>query len=262
MIGRRMGRKTTASRLPGLLGGSRLRRQQVLGIYGLLLVAASVTTGFLAWRVFPWPEADAGTADRLAETADVLTAGTLVLAILAALVALQAYAAATGLPDLQVQVTFGFSYPNRPVFRATSGDDGNSQVVAPFKQVYCIVKVRNKSGYSARNPAVIIRLKGMAFYPPDRTKWTDIDFAQTQGTTAMQWDGGVQSIHGYSSRRLPGLNFTGLHTVPVWGEPAFVVELLAEGGYRKEREIAVRFIPGDSAWETNVPVSERPSEWL
>jgi hypothetical protein len=234
----------------------------VLAFYGLLLLAAAATTGLLASRLFPWHGADTGTADRLAETADVLAAGTLVLAILAALVALQAYAAATGLPDLQVQVTFGFSYPNRPVFRATFGDDGNSQAAVPFKQVYCVMKVRNKSGYSARNPAVIIRLNGMAFHQPDDAKWADIDFAQTQGITAMQWDGGDQSIHGYSSRRLPGLNFTGLHTVPAWGDPTFIIELLAEGGYRKEREIPVRFIPEDSEWETDVPVSERPSEWL
>lgn len=62
--------------------------------------------------------------------------------------------------------------------------------------------------------------------------------------------------------RLPGLNFTGLHTVPMWGEPALVVELLAESGYRKEWELPVRFTPEDSEWETDVPVSERPSEWL
>lgn len=234
----------------------------MLRFYGLLLLAASAATGLLAWRVFPWHGTKTGTADRLAETADVLTTGTLVLAILAAFVALQAYAAATGLPDLQVQVRFGFSYPNRPVFRATSGEHGRSQVAAPFKQTYCIVNVRNKSGYSARNPAVIIRLKGMVFHPPDGTRWADVDFAQTHGVTAVQWDGGDQSIHGYSSRRLPGLDFAGLHTVPVWGEPAFVVELLAEGGYRKEREVPVRFAPEDSEWETNVPASERPSEWL
>jgi hypothetical protein len=235
----------------------------MLGFYGLLLVAAAAATALLAWRVFPWHRIETGTADRLAETADVLAAGTLVLAILAAFVALQAYAAATGLPDLQVQLTFGFSYPNRPVFRAKLGEDGSSQVAAPFKQVYCIVSVYNKIGYSARNPAVIIRLKGMAFLPrPDDTKWAEIDFAQTQGATAVQWDGGNQSIHGRSSRRLPGLNFTGLQTVPVWGQPVFVVELLAEGGYRKEREIPVRFVPEDSEWETNVPASERPSEWL
>lgn len=251
---------TEGWKLPRLRHDSRVQRRAALRLYGILLIGAVAVTGAWAWLIW---QGSGSTADHLAETGDLLTGGTLALALIAGFVALQAYAAATGLPDLEFQITFGFSLPNRPVLRATSDEYGQFQIAAPFRQIYSTVTVRNMSGYSARNPAVIIRLRAMAFSPSLESKgWVDIDFAQTQGVTAVQWDGGDYSIHGRSSRRLPGLDFTGLHTIPEWGEPAFVIELLAEGGYRREIEIPVRFIPDDNEWEEEIPASDRPPSWL
>src|SRR5260221_7945517 len=102
---------------------SRLRRRTVLGFYAALVFVAAGGTTVLAW-VIPWSH-PAHLSDRLAETGDVLAAGTLTLALIAGLVAIQAYAAATGLPDLGVQISFPFSYPNRPVFLAELSDSGS-----------------------------------------------------------------------------------------------------------------------------------------
>ena len=241
---------------------SRLQRHTLLAFYAALISTAMALTALLSWLI-PWSRAGL-LADRLAETADILAAGTLALAFIAALVALQAYAAATGLPDLEFQVSFPFSYPNRPVFRATAGEAGNLQAVR-FKQTSAAIQVHNTSGYSARNPAVIIRLTGMAF-SPDRLAegWAQVDFAQTQGIIAVQWDGGAYSIHGRSGRRLPPLNLDRLHTIPSWGEPKFVIELLAEGGYRREIELPARFTADDDdrEWGKELPAGDQPPHWL
>lgn len=47
----------------------------------------------------------------IAESGDVLAGGTLVLALVAEVVTVQAHAAASGLPDLKLQVGFAFPAP-------------------------------------------------------------------------------------------------------------------------------------------------------
>ncbi len=61
------------------------------------------------------PTSSASTADRLAAAGDVLVGATLLLAAIAAVVALLAYAVPTGLPGLQVSVHLQFSYANERI---------------------------------------------------------------------------------------------------------------------------------------------------
>jgi hypothetical protein len=81
--------------------------------------------------------------------------------------------------------------------------------------------------------------------------WTVFDFPdQTDdvlGTSFVQWDGGVNySIHGRSARRLPDLELGELTYSTEWGPPFINVEILADGGYRRDLKIAVDFrIYGD-----------------
>jgi hypothetical protein len=241
---------------------SRLQRRAVLGFYAALVLAAAAVTGVLAWLI-PWSH-HAALGDRAAEIGDVLVGGTLVLAFIAGLVALQAYAAATGLPNLEIQMTFPFSSPNNPVFLAKPDENqANIWILVTPAQSLPVISVRNVSGYSARNPAVVIRLTAMGFVNTSMGEgWTLIDAPLTllidgslppRAGATLQWDGGIYSIHGHSSRRLPKLDFDVLHTVPEWGEPKFVIELLAEG-YRKEIEIPARFTldPKDSEWHPEI----------
>jgi hypothetical protein len=131
-----------------------IRRRLVLGFYAILLVgvlvAVVVLVGTVVWSRSP------NLSDRLAETSDWLAGGTLVLAAIAGLVALEAYPSATGRPDLKLaliiegpQLPRDDSDPERPI--CTRRVDG------PFR---FLIAIRNDSDYSAGNPAVVMRLPG------------------------------------------------------------------------------------------------------
>ena len=74
----------------------------MLAVYAGLLILITLAIGIFAllWLRSP-------SDDRLAVIANLLSFGTLLLALVAGIVALAAYSAATGLPDLQA----GFSEP-------------------------------------------------------------------------------------------------------------------------------------------------------
>ncbi len=110
-----------------------------------------------------------------------------------------------------------------------------------FKQLAGEIDLDNRSPYSARNPAVIVHLKGMAFSAGSIPEgWVMTGFRNTLGATEVQWDGGATySVHGDSRRRLPDLYLDGLHTIPGMS-PRFEIELLADG-YRRTLTIPVGF---------------------
>lgn len=74
---------------------------------------------------------------------------TCLLTAVAAIVVLLAYLAATGRPDLDIEVTFNFSSPNEPVFLAEDDDDGiaGSRRRKSFKQTWATVTLNNSSEY-------------------------------------------------------------------------------------------------------------------
>ena len=215
-------------------------------------------------------------ADRLAWAAVVFGGATLLLAGIAAVVALLAYAVSTGLPDIQISVRFPFSAVNNPKFEADAQDDGRL-AARQFKQLRGEVLLRNNSSYSAKNPAVIVRLNAMVFMhgfskpvsqtaePPlyrwkdPRGEWVVIGYSNTNGTTEVQWDGGPNfSIHGNSTRRLPSLYLDHLTAVPEWGTPEITVENLADG-YRKVVSLPADFtVDGKSRF----PLEEVKPEWI
>jgi hypothetical protein len=228
------------------------RRRLILAGYGvsLAIVALCVAILSLFWLF-------SIQADRLAVVANCLALGTLALALIAGSVALQAYAAATGLPDLEVKLSFPFSHPNQPAFTLPEVKHGAVAALAQ-NQSLATIYIRNKGVYSAKNPAITIQIKGMAILPRGYSAsegWTPIEYASTLGITAFQWDGGpMYSIHGRSTRRLPFLNMQKL----VYGaaDAGFTIELLADG-YRREISIPVRFMaPGMQLEEADAP------EWL
>jgi hypothetical protein len=189
--------------------------------------------------------------------ANFLTLGTLALALIAGLVALQAYAAATGLPDLEIKLSFPFSHPNQPAFTLAKAELGEA-VARTQSQSLARIFIRNRSNYSAKNPAAVVRINGMAIGPTSYSAsgdWVAIGYYSTLGITELQWDGGsTYSIHGHSTRRLPNLNMQGL----TYGatDASFTVELLADG-YRREINIPVRFMePGMHLEDAEAP------EWL
>lgn len=201
-------------------------------IGGIALISAALT--ILAFKLAPDLASGIGLATL------VLTGATLMLGVVAAGVAVLAYAVSTGSPELVVSVRFPFSEANRPVFMAVRTEDGYLTAQS-FKQLRGEIRLQNDSQYSASSPAVIVRLEQMGVIGGKESPgWVATQFANMIGVTAFQWDGGGEHpIHGNSVRTLPALNLDPLRT---FGDepPSFEIEILADG-YRRTVTIKAGF---------------------
>jgi hypothetical protein len=220
---------------------TRTQRLLTIGAYGLLLsiVTLAILTGSLVWLL-------SGRTDHLAVIGNFLSLGTLALALIAGLVALQAYAAATGLPDLRLRISFPPAPPNVIRFPKPPDFDveHNIHVTIPTGQTVATIRIRNMSIYPARNPTVIVHLNGSSITNSgdslhrDGEHWTVVE-SSWRGIAALRWDGGpAYSIHGSSERPIPQLDLQGLS----YGidKPSFKFELLADG-YRREICVPIKY---------------------
>lgn len=215
----------------------------VIFVISVLALAVVIICGMIFFA------SSANFSDRLTEVGDVVAGFTFMLTVVAAIVALRAYAVSTGPPRLRMQLDFPFSDLNKPSFTATFEENGIVRA-EDFKQLACAVRIRNDANYSARNPAVVIRLHDMAFFPDYEslkgTGWVAIEFVTTYGVTIVQWDGGSDySIHGNSVRRLPDLALYKLHTSPN-PDPCLEIDILADG-YNRHIIVPVEFKSGTPA---------------
>jgi hypothetical protein len=213
------------------LSRTQIRQRPMLAVYAglLMLIAVVIGAASLTWLT-------SGADDRLAVIGNLLTLGTLLLALVAGIVALAAYSAATGLPKLTLRFLLSDTYFNQVKF--VKG------IVAPETNIVKMV-VENTSKYSARTPAVIVEFEN-AFINGSM-------YAQSEGWTptlrffegrlwGFQWDGGPNySIHGNSSRFLPVLNLQGLTPGEREG-PVLHIRLLADGYTRREIRLPIEFI--------------------
>ncbi|WP_405879453.1 hypothetical protein OG762_12865 [Streptomyces sp. NBC_01136] len=189
------------------------------------------------------------TDDRAIIVNTALVIDTCILTAVAAFLALLAYRAATGLPSLDVAVTFNFSFPNEPVFVAASGDDdeassGEQRRISNFKQSLATVTLTNSSTYAAKNPGVRIELEGLGGRG-EQPGWEQIAFVTTVGMTQIQWDGGTDSIvHGQWSRTLPRLDLGDVQEL-LPGATALVVTIVADGITPIVKRLPVRILSSD-----------------
>jgi hypothetical protein len=241
---------------------SRIRRRIILLFYVLLTLAVALTTAVLIAGLL---SSHAKVDERLASAGDVLAGGTLLLALVAAFVALQAYAVTTGLPDLQVQVQFGSSDRNHPVFLASTADNGWLQTTYPASQTTAKIRLRNRSNYAAQDIAMIVHMRGMALNgheSHDGDYWWGTDSIDGVGITTVQWDGGSDFlIHGLSMRRLPDLELGRLWCIQEPNEASIEVEILASPDYRRKVTIPVSFII-DGTSRTRCATGEPARDWL
>jgi len=219
----------------------------------VLLAMALVSIDFLS--------SSSDLSDRLAEVADVIAGGTAALGVVAGLIAIQAYAAATGLPKLEVQIWFAASEKNNPVFRARRTPAGLLEAALPAEQTTAAVSLRNRSHYSANGVVVIVKLSSVMSGLDSRSsfgdKWTVFEFpdiALGSKELVVQWDSGADGvIHGGAGRRLPDLRLGPLSCTDSWAQPMLEVEIIADGGYHRAVQMPVYFLEdgqqlaGDSA---------------
>lgn len=209
-------------------------------------------------------------SDRLAEVSDILAGGTLLLALLAGLVALQAFASATGLPQLQLQILLGTSDLNELMFHVDGRETKKFEVERRATDLDSVttysnnitgsIILANRNAYSARNPSIIIEFNGIGVL--DSSYSANIGWSITEhnliGISRLQWDADpASSIHGYSDRRL-SFNLGTVAWKRVMGEsqaaaqqrmvnmkePSATFILLAEG-YRRSITVPVDFYADD-----------------
>jgi hypothetical protein len=236
-------------------------RAFAISFYAILLSAVIVSTFTVSALIF----GDSGRmSDRLGELADVLTASALVIAIIAALIALQTFVVSTGSPDLELQAAFYLSLANGPIFRSVVDGAGDINTAGPSRQTDLIVSIRNKSPYGARNALLTITLAEMSCGTcdddyPHGEQWAVVAATDEVGRFSgmMQWSQ-TPLIHGRSTRVLPTLHLGRLGYSPGWGQARLRLQILADG-YLKEAEVPVVFWAQDSEALDSV---EKPREWL
>lgn len=226
------------------LSRTQLRQRPMLAVYAgvLILIALVIGIAALLWLSSP-------SSDRLAVIANLLALGTLLLALVAGIIALAAYSAATGLPNLRLIFNTPQTFPGEILIltgdpesasaglTAASGDDNIARIT-----------VWNTTKYAARTPAVAIEFQGAVIRQDmyaASNGWiaTARDF-RTKDVLRVQWDGGPNyAIHGDSTRQLPELNLQGLYLSPNRKGADMVVRLLADGYSRQEIKLTTRFIP-------------------
>jgi hypothetical protein len=214
------------------LSRTQIRQRPMLAVYGGLLVLIAIVIGdaSLHWL-------SSGSSDRLAVIGNLLSFGTLLLALVAGIVALAAYSAATGLPNLKLQFRQPRGRVNVPGFIP----NGEGQA---WENTTVVLTVENSSKYAARVPAVRVEfLNGVIpekLYTHSR-EWTPITGNFSPDIMAVQWDGGPNySIHGNSIRYLPDLDLQGLCSR--YGGPIeIIIRLLADGYSRSEITLPVEF---------------------
>lgn len=221
------------------LSRTQLRQRPMLAVYAglLILIAAVIGAAALSWLT-------SGSGDRLAVIGNLLSLGTLLLALVAGIVALAAYSAATGLPNLKLQFSLPFGSPNEVSF--VSREPG-SPVTPRGNEYTARIRVGNRNRYAARSPAVVIEFRGAGIESGMYTAsqdWTPTARRSTTGDIiALQWDGGPNySIHGNSIRVLPDLNLQGLHPFDLNKPPEMIIRLLADGYDRPSIRLPIQFI--------------------
>ncbi|MGW0412991.1 hypothetical protein ACWDZX_17070 [Streptomyces collinus] len=213
------------------------------------LAAVAIGTVIVLGAAFGKWKLGLHTDDRAVIVNTALVIDTCILTAVAAFLALLAYRSATGLPSLDVAITFNFSFPNEPVFVVASDDDdgasnGEQRRIADFKQSLATVTLTNSSTYAAKNPGVRIELEGLGGLG-EQPGWEPVAFVTTVGMTQLQWDGGTDSIvHGQWSRTLPPLSFGGVEEL-LPGATTLVVTIVADGITPIVKRLPVRILSPD-----------------
>jgi hypothetical protein len=215
------------------LSRTQIRQRPMLAVYGLLLtlIAVVVAVTALNWL-------NSSSSDRLAVIGNLLSLGTLLLALVAGIVALAAYSAATGLPNLKLRIMQPMGLGNR--MRFVPGADGSAQ-----ENTAVTVLVRNTSSYAARSPAISVFFEGGMIEADQMARsreWVQIGHPSSGAIIAFQWDGGPNySIHGNSLRYLPELNLQGLHPLAPGAEVTITISVFADGYSRPAIILPVEF---------------------
>lgn len=235
------------------LSQSQVRQRPMLAVYAvvLLLIVALIGGIALTWL-------SSHNSNHLMIIGNFLTLGTLLLALVAGIIALAAYTAATGLPNLMLQLKVPLGEPNELLLPREDNPGHLSHTAGPGAASIARIIVANTTRYAARSPAVIIEFKDAQIWEAQYAEvpgWVVTARDSSRNVKEIQWDGGPNyAIHGNSSRHLPDLNLAGLHYDPADNvRPKMVIRLLADGYSRQEITLPIGF--------AGSPLAAPPRQW-
>jgi hypothetical protein len=219
-----------------------------LVVTATFILTAGTTLAILGTALWGW-QFGLGHADLASRISTVVAVCAFILVAATLAVALIAYLAATGRPELQPQLQFRFSDVNMPVLEAapprTGEDFLHRRYLANWRQTECTVRLVNSSRYSARNASVRVWLDCLGLRRP-QPDWTVLTMVNAIGPIELQWDGGADSlIHGNWSRVLPMLNFQDAYATRTDPLPEIVVTVAADGVKPTTTRIPVRILDAD-----------------
>src|SRR5437764_11700617 len=122
-----------------------LRRALAVAVTAGIVLALGVA-GAAARFVWSSPGPD---ADRLVLVGDAMAAASLLLTAAAVAVALVAYLVTTREPDLEPEIAFRCSEPNRPVFLVEQAGWDAGRRLVPFRQLEARVAIHNRAAAPA-----------------------------------------------------------------------------------------------------------------
>jgi len=205
-------------------------------------------------------------SDRLAVLNDILAGSAVALALVGAAIALQAHAAATGIPSIGVQVWLGSTDKNQPVLVSDLLPDGRLQVQGVSGQSTLHVRLRNTEDFDATNVRLLVTLSGALFTgtPTGRTNgWRVVDVGPA-GATSVDWVSDCW-IYADSTLRLPPVELPEIRQTAA-GSQAFIHIRLFANSFQSERKLEVTFL--DSTAPPHSPPTPGalqpppPPEWL
>lgn len=198
------------------------------------------------------------TSDRIGEIGDIFAGATFALAVLAAFVAIAAYGVSTSAPRLTIRLKFWFCPEGQIILVRGPNDNATG---FPFvtqlagqafnQQLRALILITNERLWSARQPALIAKLRGLVAGGGGAFGGWDVYRLNTFGyPVAYRWE--TTAIHGNETRELPMFN---LEAIQLRGtgdaNPRIDFEVYAEN-FRQDFSFPVEII-SPQEWQQRFP---------
>jgi hypothetical protein len=218
----------------------------VLGLIAVCVLGVLLATVVAALGVLQAPNLSLD--QRIAAEGVVGAEASFLVAVIAAIVALAAFALASERPSLRIWTRINDDHhaPDHTVIQREALVDRRKGRNFDLKEFHwddlgpdLWIRVYNDAGFSARNPAVRVEASGFEVSKTivGRTQygWREAEPLRDPNAVAWTWDGGDRAIHGPKwFRALPSLKIKGLRPPAELPQknpvPTIRIEAVAEGG--------------------------------
>jgi len=184
-----------------------------------------------------------GTADRIALVTAEVAAATFLLAVLASVFAILAYAVSTRTPDIDPIFKFPGCQPDKPIVSQGQGDAARGTPLEPRTgssgPLRVAVSFVSRNRWTAEHVMVRVRLLGMVLTATWNSMGWERDITTPAGAPVdtFQLQQALPLMYGQIMQRFWPLDLTGLRLTG--NEPTVLVWVAAHGGYLRIRKLPV-----------------------